>query len=133
MFLSDVQVEHLHTRLCLISLCPKPASDNIVTRGNVHTRLHLSSRRTSIGTALSSRIRNKRCKALCSTLFHSNLLHLSLIIFLQDARFSINASQLSTSISSYLRLIFKTFLNRLLVFFLWPFPFSYFAIKELFG
>ena len=37
--------------------------------------------------------------------------YLSLTSFLQDARFSVNAPQLSTSISSFLKLLFKTSLN----------------------
>ena len=82
-------------------------------RRRPHT-LHFSSFMTSAGTAPSSCFRSARFNSACSTRFHSKLLFLSLMSFLQDAWFFVNASQTSTSILSSFRLFFNTSLNRFL-------------------
>ena len=93
---------------CDLRWFTKPA---FVKRRRPHT-LHFSSLMTSAGTALSSCFRSARFNSACSARFRSKLLHLSLMSFLQDARFFIKASQSSTSISSSFRLLNNTSLNR---------------------
>ena len=93
--------------LCDLRWFTKPAVD----KRRCPQTLHFSSFMTSAGTALSSCFRSAHFNSACSTRFRSKLLHLSLMSFLQGARFFVKASQSSTSISSSFRLFFNTSLT----------------------